>query len=215
MTKKKAEVIILTTLILSLGSLAIIFFWVSEHFETMTALSAEHTILVPFLLVSWRVLAIIIPPIPGATMSLALLPILGWFKVFIYTNLGILIGTSTAFFLARHFREPLVHKFMPLKHFAKWQSKISEETEFVAFLGIRLATGPIIDFVSYIAGLSKISFTKFFLATLVSILPDAFIFYVGETIYHKNVYLAIGLIIVFMLAFYVSTKKHLLGKKLT
>src|SRR3989344_677624 len=134
----------------------------------------------PLLLVIWRVVGIIFPAIPAGVVSFAAVPIFGWLKTYLYTLTGIMIGTSISFFLARKFREPLVKRFVPLKRIHEIEDKLTKRQEFLAIIGIRLFTVPVMDFSSYAAGLSKISFPKFFLATLIASIPDIAIFYFGE-----------------------------------
>ncbi len=162
-----------------------------------------HSYLGPILLIFWRIVGIIFPAIPAGVVSFAVVPIFGWLKTYLYTLTGIMIGTSTSFFLARKFKEPLVKRFVPLKRIHEIEDKLTERQEFLAIIGIRLFTSPVMDFSSYAAGLSKISFPKFFLATLIASIPDIAIFYFGEQFY--KTFFGRSLIIAVSVLFFIAT----------
>lgn len=204
--------IALITIIASITGLLFLALWLPGHYQDVLLLAQTHNILGPLIIISWRVLAIVIPPIPGGMFSLALIPIYGWGQSYLFALSGVLIGSSIAFFLARIYREPLVKKFVPLQHLHKYESKLSGRTEFLAFLAIRFTTSAILDFISYVAGLSKISYPKFIIATAISTLPDAIFYYLTDQIYHSvfkgSFYLAIPGIIFVLAALYVAKTGH-------
>ena len=157
----------------------------------------------PLLLVIWRVVGIIFPAIPAGVVSFAAVPIFGWLKTYLYTLTGIMIGTSISFSLARKFREPLVKRFVPIKKIHKLEDKLTEKQKFLGIVGLRLFTVPVMDFSSYAAGLSKISFPKFFLATLIASIPDIAIFYFGEQLY--KTFFGRSIIIAVSVLFFIGT----------
>ena len=163
--------------------------------QVITAIKT-HPYLGALLLILWRIVGIIFPAIPAGVVSFAAVPIFGWLKTYLYTLTGIMIGTSISFFLARKFREPLVKRFVSVKRLHELEDKLTERQKFWAIVGIRLFTVPVMDFSSYAAGLTKISFPKFFLATLIASLPDIAIFYFGEQLYKtffgKSIIIAVG-----------------------
>jgi len=164
--------------------IALIYFVLTFRAE-ITNFALTYPFLIPLFIVIWRAISIIIPPLPGGILSFAFIPILGWFWAWLYGSIGVIIGASIAFYIARKFREPAVVRFIPLKKMHVWEDKLSKRTEFLAFLGIRITTGPIMDFISYIAGLSKISYKKFILATLIAQIPEAIWYFFGGTVYQK------------------------------
>lgn len=180
------------------------------------AFAGKHTIVGPLLLISLRILGIIFPALPAGVISFAVVPIFGWMQTYIYTLTGILIGTSIAFFLARTFREKLVQRFLPLKKIYKLEEEMSKKKEFLAIVALRLFTAPVMDFSSYIAGLTKISYKKFMLATVVASIPDIFIFYVGEEAYKKifgkSLFVAVVILLTVASVYYIFKKIIVLKK---
>ncbi|MEK7534319.1 MAG: VTT domain-containing protein [Patescibacteria group bacterium] len=170
----------------------------------------RHTVIGPLLLIVWRILGIVFPALPAGVISFAVVPIFGWLHTYIYTLSGILVGTSVAFFLARTFREKLVQRFMPLQKIHKLEGEISKKKQFLAIVALRLFTVPVMDFSSYIAGLTKISYKKFMLATLFASVPDIFIFYIGEEVYKKifgkSVFVAVIALLTIASIYYIYKK---------
>ncbi len=183
--------------------------------QVITAIKT-HPYLGALLLILWRIVGIIFPAIPAGVVSFAAVPIFGWLKTYLYTLTGIMIGTSISFFLARKFREPLVKRFVSVKRLHEIEDKLTERQKFWAIVGIRLFTVPVMDFSSYAAGLTKISFPKFFLATLIASLPDIAIFYFGEQLYKtffgKSIIIAVGGLF-FIASGYFILKRFVFNKK--
>lgn len=192
------------------------YFVFRDSSKQLLLLIETHPYLGPILLILWRIIGIIFPAIPAGVVSFAVVPIFGWLKTYLYTLTGIMIGTSISFFLARKFREPLVARFVPLARIHEIEDKLSARQEFLAIIGIRLFTVPVMDFSSYAAGLTKISFPKFFLATLIASLPDIPIFYFGEqlykTVFGKSVIIAVGGLF-FIASGYFLIKRFILDKE--
>ena len=205
------------TVVLTLVTVIALLIIIPAHEKELTAFAIAHPFLAPFMIILFRMIAMIIPPIPGGILSFALIPVIGWFWSYVYAVIGMTLGASIAFFIARRFREPVVAKFVPFQQLESWEKKLSHKTEFFTFLLIRLTTGPIMDFISYIAGLTKISFKKFLLATVIAELPSAFVYYLGGEVYKKvteqnSTYVGVGFILILAVLYY-SFKDHEMFQK--
>jgi len=174
---------------LVLTAIAVILFltFVPQYQAQLIDLTKSHPFLAPFIIISWRIIAIIIPPLPGGILSFAFVPIIGWFWAYVYSEIGVLIGTSLAFFIARKFREPVASRFVPIQSLHIWEEKLSSKKEFFAFLGLRIAAASVMDFISFAAGLSKMSYKKFILATFIAELPLLAWYYFGEVAYDQYI----------------------------
>ncbi len=199
----KKNLLLISVLIILILFLSGIYFVFGDSPEKVIFTIENHIFLGPLLLILWRIIGIIFPAIPAGVISFAAVPIFGWFHTYLYTVTGIMIGTSISFFLARKFREPLVKRFVPLKRIHEVENKLTKRQEFLAIIGIRIFTVPVMDFSSYVAGLSKISFPKFFLATLIASLPDIAIFYFGEQFY--KTFFGRSLIVAVSVLFFIAT----------
>jgi len=165
--------------------LIVLIFFNPYRLDSTLEFTREHLYVGAILLVLLRITGMIIPMIPGGIVSFAVVPIFGWFATYIYTALGIVIGTSIAFWLARIYREPLVTRFVSLKRVHELEKQISGRRQFIAVLAFRLFTVPVVDISSYIVGLTKISYKKFLLATFLATVPETLIFYFGEEFYKR------------------------------
>ena len=203
-------------------SLTVLFllFWFPSQQESITAFSKENPLMAPLAIIISRILGMVIPPIPGGLVSFALIPVIGWFWAYIYGVIGTTVGAVIAFLLARKFREPLVARFVPLQQMHVWEAKLTHKKKFWAFLLIRMTTGPLMDFVSYIAGLTKISFLTFLVTTLIAEIPTVVVYYIGGKTYEKfsesNNYAGIGFLLLLGVLFYFFKDHEIFtGKKKT
>src|SRR3989344_1765485 len=142
-------------------SLLVIIFFNPYNLDSTLGFASEHLYVGAIALVVIRIIGFIVPVVPGGIVSFAVIPILGWFWTYVCTALGIFIGTSIAFWLARIYREPLVTRFVSLKRIHELERQLSGKKEFMAIFAFRLFTVPVVDVSSYIAGITKISYKKF------------------------------------------------------
>jgi uncharacterized membrane protein YdjX (TVP38/TMEM64 family) len=164
------------------------------------AFTSEHLFLGAILLIILRTLSNIIPVIPGGMIIFASVPILGWFPAFVCNTSGLFLGKSIAFFLARAYREPLVEKFASLNKIHQLEKRITGKKQFLALVAFKLFTVPVVDISSYIVGLTKISYVKFAIATILAALPTLATFYFGSEIYKiifgKNLFIGIATMLI-------------------
>ncbi len=120
------------------------------------------------------------------TNTSATLNIIGW-----------LIGSMIAFYLSREYGVNLIKKIIPLNQINKLEKRIPKENVFWSIVFLRMAIP--VDILSYALGLfSKISYQRYFWATLLGITPFAFIFaYLGNLpVYYQIIAAAIGITII-------------------
>lgn len=155
-----------------------------------------------FLIVAFaRFLAIVVAPLPGqpvAFMSMAVMP---WWQAWLANFTGADIGAIVAFLIARKFREPVAARFTGLQNLHTFEAALSGRTRFWGFLGLRFAAAGALDFFSYAAGLTKISFRVFLLATVLADIPITLaFFYFGGKAAQYGVYIMLAFIALFMVA---------------
>lgn len=92
----------------------------------------------------------------------------------LYTTLGALLGSTTAFYIAKFLGRGAVEKFLRGK-VQNLENGI-EKNGFLIILILRLI--PLIPFnaISYGAGLTKVKFLDYFLATMIGVLPGVIVF---------------------------------------
>lgn len=131
-------------------------------------ISRENPWGIPLLIISFKILGIVFPPVNGGFIVYSSVPYYNWFLVFIFDVFGGTIGSSIAFFLARKYREKILLNFLAIKKIIDFEKKIIKENSFIRFLFLRFMTAPIFDFISYLGGLTEISFKNYLLATLIA-----------------------------------------------
>lgn len=165
--------------------LLVIIFFNPYRLDSTLEFTSEHLIIGAILLILLRTLSNVLPAIPGGMIVFSTIPIFGWFVAFLCNVIGILLGASIAFFLARIYREPLVSRFASLNNIHKLGKQVSGKKQFIALVAFRLFTVPVVDISSYVIGLTKISYPKFFVATFIATLPTIATFYFGDEIYRR------------------------------
>ncbi len=210
---RKKHVAISAVGIFGLLALLIIFVIFNPYrLQSAIVFASQHLYIGAILLIILRTIGMIVPIIPGGVVSFAVIPIFGWFVAYACTALGIFLGTSIAFWLARIYREPMLERFVSLERIHNLEKEISGKKEFMAILAFRLFTVPVVDISSYIAGFTKISYKKFALATLLATLPEMATFYFGERVYKwlfgKSLFIAvISLLIIGSIYFIIKRYK--------
>ena len=118
-------------------------------------------------------IAIIITPIPSAPIALASGALYGHTFGAVYVVLGALSGALIAFLIARKLGYDYVNK--KLHHRLPTKIVGSQNTLMTIVFVTRLAPFISFDVISYAAGLTKLTFGRFFIATLMGIIPISFI----------------------------------------
>lgn len=148
-----------------------------------------------------RFLAIVVAPLPGQPVAFTSLAVMPWWEAWLANLIGADVGAIVAFLIARKFREPLVERFAGLKKIHAFEDSLSRRNKFWGFVGLRIAAAAALDFFSYAAGLSKISFGVFAFVTVLVDIPITFaFFYLGGIAAQYGMYVMIGFMAIFMIA---------------
>lgn len=139
--------------------------------DLLSDLISQYPFASPLIFIILRAISIPLIFIPGIALDIIGIFAFGWFKAFIYAEIGIMLGASLSFLVARHFREPLLKKFLSIKKLNKLESKLSKNQEFWTLVAIRLPSNSLFSILNYAAGLTNISFSRFFLSTLIGNIP--------------------------------------------
>lgn len=151
--------------------------------ESLEAFFASHTILAPIVFVLLRAIVVIIPPLPGLVVDLAGIAVLGVTRAFILAEIGVMLGASVAFGIARRYRVWLVSRLPPSRvgQMQKWYTTLSERDQFWSWVALRLPSNIAFDVINYGAGLSPCRWRTFFFSTFIGSLPGMLVFfYVGD-----------------------------------
>lgn len=181
----------------------------SGSFQFVADRVYQYPYLAPLIIIGIRFIGVVIAPLPGSPVMLASIAVLPWWQAWLYNFLGSTAGMIAAFLIARRFREPVVARFAPLREVTRWQEAISHRNQFWAFAGLRMITPIVFDFISYAAGLTRISFWTYLLATLAVDIPTGFIFfYFGGIAMRYSIYVLIAAGGILAIAGVVAKRKY-------
>jgi uncharacterized membrane protein YdjX (TVP38/TMEM64 family) len=126
----------------------------------------------PVAVVLLNALQIIFAPIPGYVVQIASGYLYGAFWGGVWNSLGLLIGATTAFWLARGFGRPVAERVLGGARLARWE-KVTHSTSTLVWCVMLL--GPTGDVPYYLAGLSRVSYIKVIIIATVLRVPSVFI----------------------------------------
>lgn len=197
--------------ILASVAVALIFLlpvFVGDYRDYLTEILNRYPAFAPVIIIASRFITAILAPLPAMPIALASMVFMPWHVAWFYNLIGMELGSISAFFIARKFRQSVVSHFAPFARLHTWQNKISERKQFFAFAGLRIASLVIFDFVSYAAGLSTLRFRVFL---IVSFVMDAFFslifFYIGGLAFEYSFYMFLLFAAVFGISIWFLSKK--------
>lgn len=113
----------------------------------------------------------VIPPLPAWPMLIANATLYGIWGGIALSWLGGLMGAISTFWIARTFGRSYVERRLKPEHLATVDA-ISREKGFIILLLARIFPLTSLDILSFLAGLSSISFPRFLLATAIGLVPS-------------------------------------------
>lgn len=137
----------------------------------------------PLALIALLVAQAVVAPLPSPPILMAAGFVYGpWFG-FAIGWLGLLLGASSCFGLARALGRPFVQRFVGREHLATVDTYIATRTgaTVLAIVSLRVFMPPLFDAVSYGCGLVRVPFWWFILATAMGEIPKVGSFtYIGS-----------------------------------
>jgi len=127
----------------------------------------------PLVIIGLMTVAIVISPLPSAPIALAAGAVYGHGWGTFYTLVGAEVGALIAFILARLLGYEVLRHWFGVKLERGWIG--SQNTIMLIVFASRLMPFLSFDLISYAAGLTSLKMWRFFIATLLGILPASFI----------------------------------------
>ncbi|MAQ82065.1 MAG: hypothetical protein CMH12_02405 [Maritimibacter sp.] len=127
----------------------------------------------PVMVVALMTIAVVASPLPSAPIALASGAAYGHYAGSLYVAIGSEIGAMTAFLIARWIGRGPIEKLLGDK--ADYGLLGSQNALTLAVFSSRLLPFVSFDAMSYAAGLSKLHFWRFAIATFAGILPASFV----------------------------------------
>jgi uncharacterized membrane protein YdjX (TVP38/TMEM64 family) len=174
--------------------------WLFALGERVRAELPKYGPLAPVIYVFLYAAQIVVAPLPGAALAYTAGYLFGPIAA-LYSMLGILIGASLGFVLARRLGWPLIEKLAPASWIERWRNLSAVNSSFTWFL---LMLAPTADIFYFIAGLTTLTFRRFMVIVLLGRLPGIILSsYLGANIEAFGVqwiFVLIGAMLVIALA---------------
>jgi len=189
--------------------LAVIFilisYFVNENIAAIeSVIKGYHYIFGFFLYIFFSVLMTVIAPLSSVPLVPLASSLWGWEVAGILNVISWTIGAYIAFMIASKYGKPIVRKFVKLEKIEKLERKIPKEHIFWTVVFLRIIVP--VDVLSYALGLfSSIRVGKYLLATVLGVLPFAFLFsFVGEAELKDQIFSVIGFFALIFLALFLK-----------
>ncbi|MEO0086073.1 MAG: VTT domain-containing protein, partial [candidate division WOR-3 bacterium] len=156
------RVVSVTVLVVLAAVLAVAFTAAGRHLWHYFRSPAELRELVqrwgiwaPLGTVLFQMLQIVVAPLPGSVMSFACGYALGLWPTIVWLMLGVALGATLDFLLARLLGRRLLHYLVPPDKLARLDEVVIRRGTFYVFL-LLLVPNPLGDWIYYLAGLTPI-----------------------------------------------------------
>lgn len=127
----------------------------------------------PVILILAKAMTIVFAPLSGSALYPVAGAIFGFWPGLIYILIGDAIGSIVSFSISRRFGQKIVERMLSAKNMPTAHKIISMIETTRGFLFARVCFSPMPEIVSYAAGLTKISFWRFFIIhNAVGIIPS-------------------------------------------
>ncbi|MCG2692225.1 VTT domain-containing protein [Microgenomates group bacterium] len=122
------------------------------------------------LLIITKALSIVYPPLPGIILTIAMIPILGWYKAYLVELLGSLLGVTAAYWLGYKYGIKIIRWIAGEKLLNKIQSiKLKPGNQIEAAFVLRTASGGMLsDALAWGASLIGLHYWPYLLGHLVN-----------------------------------------------
>jgi len=130
-------------------------------------------VLAPILYLTIQILGQIFAPLSTSALFVAGFIMFGRTAIF-YAIITWVVSSITNFFIARIYGKRMLKKFVGIEGLEKIE-KIADKIDNTSFFILRVSTFYLNDFAAYAFGLTKISFKRYMVATIVSMIPWAII----------------------------------------
>ena len=143
------------------------FFAVIKDADSLQAYLQTAGRWMPIMYIALQYLQVVILPIPSIVSTVAGVALFGAFRTMIYSLIGILLGSLTAFVIGRKLGHKAVVWLVGEESLEKWQKKLKGKDNLILTLMFMLPLFPD-DILCFLAGLSSMSFLYFIVMILIA-----------------------------------------------
>jgi uncharacterized membrane protein YdjX (TVP38/TMEM64 family) len=176
----------------------------------LRALVASWGVWAPVGIILFQAIQVIIAPLPGNLMSFACGYALGVWPSIVWLMVGILVGATIDFLVARLVGRSILRYFVPPDKLQRLDTTILKRGAFYIFL-LLLVPNPLGDWVYYLAGMTRLPLPVFLLFVFIARLPSNLIessLGAGATRFGWREWTILGLVVAILsLLYYVNQKR--------
>lgn len=143
------------------------FFNLIKDKESLAEYLQKYGVWMPIVYVVLQFLQVVILPIPSVLSTAVGVVLFGVNKTILYSVLGIVLGSFTAFWIGRRFGSRAVEWLIGKESLKKWQTKLKGKDNFVLSIMFLLPMFPD-DVLCFVAGLSSMSIRYFSVLIILS-----------------------------------------------
>ncbi len=143
------------------------FFEVVESSEKLQAYLEKSGAWMPIFYIVLQYLQVILLPIPSVVSTVAGVALFGAFNTFLYSMVGILLGSITGFFIGRKLGDKTVAWIVGRDTLTKWKKKLKGKDNFILTAMFLLPLFPD-DVLCFVAGLSSMTVKYFLIMILIT-----------------------------------------------
>lgn len=183
----------------------------SPYFGGFVSWSQKNLIIYFSVLLLIKITGIVWPPIPGGLLTLGSIPVLGWPLAYCADLLGSFIGSSIAYFLARRYGLGFMRKIFDEDMIMKIQKvRVKPHREIESIFLFRFFGGTIIEVICYGAGLLRVRFSNYLIATVLSHMALGIpAFYLTHNILAgRGILINLSLALIFVIIFYTFKERY-------
>jgi uncharacterized membrane protein YdjX (TVP38/TMEM64 family) len=167
----------------------------------------------PLILIALQTLQIILAPIPGHLIGFISGLLFGVIKGTLYSMIGIILGSTIDFWLARILGRRFLKKFVPAEKMRTFDIYLLKYGSIVILILLLLPFSPLGDVIYYLSGLTPIPYIVFILMVIIARFPNSLFFnLLGANVLRVNLIsglIFLGILLVIGILFYWGIKKHL------
>lgn len=187
-----------------------------DHFRSLEAINAfllQYQTASIFVYIGLQIFQIIVSILPGQALQFAAGYAYTFWFGYLYSIIGITLGTTITFYMARLLGKDAMHVIFGEEKFCKFVHILNSKRAFIVLFVIFLIPGIPKDLFTYAAGVSEIRIKPFILLSLVGRTPAMMVSIMMGSMFHKESYT--GLIILGVIAVIASIAGILQRNKLT
>lgn len=190
---------------------AYLWFVYSSHYGAFVGWAQSNPLIFYPTLFLTKAAGIVWPPLPGGVLTLGAVYIVGWWQAYLIDISGSIFGSVIAFGIAKKWGRGFVSKILDEKTIEKIDHiRVKPNRQFESIFLFRVFGGTVVEIVVYAAGLLKVSFKKFLIASVLSHMVTGIpmFFFADSIIQRENIYFNVILLVIAVVLFIKMRKRY-------